>query len=462
MDRKKIIKIFLAVVIVMLVALIAKCGHMYIGYRGFSDSNADYNWHIMQHPFYSVDYSFEFAAKDENIDIRIWADSITGEIDFTILDKDSNPVFEKSFDKLDDDIVVELTPGVYKFDCKVKNYTGGLYMGLDNIFKLPNNNYKIINGDKEKGFEWDYILYIPQNLKYDNLLVIPNNTGKVEDDISVHTNLALRMIQSESRLADDIGVPLIVPIFPRPESHDEIYTHALDRNTLLTDIEDIKRLDLQLIAMIDDCRDYLKENDIDIDEKILMWGFSASGDFVDRFTFLHPELVKAVTFGGCDNMVPLTELNGENLPYPIGIYDYEDVTGREFDMDAFEMVARYCYKGSNDKGGWQIVTDNDKETTYEWQDYYEQFIVPEIEELSSKKSVPILKKGALSNLDKDIIVFRAYDKKVLVDKFCLIKELYKQEGIEGNTFRVYEGIAHETNSETYQDTLDFFDKALDK
>lgn len=463
-DKKKVVKLSLTFLIAVLLIFIVWCIQIFFTYKAFSNKRgANYNWSMMPPPFYNDEGSFEFVVKGESAKMRIWCENFTGKFNVRIINLDLNITLLDDEYRMCDENITFGSSGRYRLVYTVKNYTGGLYMGLDNISRLKNlanDNYKIIDKDEEKGFNWDYILYMPKEISSSNLLVIPNNTGTVDDDILVHRANAIGLAEWKSRLADDLGVPLLVPIFPRSESHADIYTHALDRNALITDIEDMKKLDMQLIAMIDDSRDYLKENDVELDEKILMWGFSASGDFVDRFTFLHPELVKAATLGGCDNMIPLKELNGENLPYPIGIYDYEDITGREFDKDAFESVSRYSYKGSNDKGGWQTITDGEKQTTYEWQDYYEKFIVPELKELSSEKPVPMYKKGALSDLEKDIIIYRAYDKKVLVDKFRTINIIFEDAGIRNNTFKVYDSIAHATNEETYSDELDFFKRAL--
>lgn len=78
-------------------------------------------------------------------------------------------------------------------------------------------------------------------------------------------------------------------VFPRPEKTGHIYTHALDRDCLITEMEDIKRLDLQLISMIDDAIGRLKQKEIILEDKVVMAGFSASGMFVNRFSILHPD-----------------------------------------------------------------------------------------------------------------------------------------------------------------------------
>jgi len=89
-----------------------------------------------------------------------------------------------------------------------------------------------------------------------------------------------------------------------------LYTQALDRNSLRADLPpDLLRIDLQLIAMIEDARERLLPMGMHTDVKVFMWGFSATGMFVNRFTLLHPERVKAVASGS-----PV----GRRFPFLIG------------------------------------------------------------------------------------------------------------------------------------------------
>lgn len=76
---------------------------------------------------------------------------------------------------------------------------------------------------------------------------------------------------------------MLVPVFPRPTSNWQIYTHALDRDSLITTVSGLERIDLQLLAMIDDARQRLKERDVLIGNEVFLNGFSASGSFVNRF-----------------------------------------------------------------------------------------------------------------------------------------------------------------------------------
>src|SRR5947208_2301963 len=107
---------------------------------------------------------------------------------------------------------------------------------------------------ESSGFQFPYYLYVPKNLvgaRPVRLLVQPNNTGQTTDDFEIHRNSAKRTASrgDTRRLADRLQVPLLVPVFPRPRAQWKIYTHSLDRDSLLVKEGPLVRIDLQLLAM---------------------------------------------------------------------------------------------------------------------------------------------------------------------------------------------------------------------
>ena len=114
-----------------------------------------------------------------------------------------------------------------------------------------------------------------------------------------------------------------------------IYQAGARNIFLKIDIEKYKRIDLQLIAMIDDARGrLLKENNQNINEKVITVGFSSSSLFAARFTFLHPDRVSVAIGGGIGGLlpVPAEKINGIDVIYPIGTYDFEKITGNKLDL----------------------------------------------------------------------------------------------------------------------------------
>ncbi len=205
--------------------------------------------------------------------------------------------------------------------------------------------------DPAAGYHANFFLYVPSNVQSPlTLLVQPNNSGTNSDDPSVHIRDAWMMGFERKRIADELGVALLVPAFVRPGEDWHIYTHALDRDVFTTGRVDLRRLDLQLIAMIDHARAVLATEGRLVNEKVLLQGFSASGMFANRFAALHPDRVLAVAAGspGGWPIAPVAEVGGEPLPYPAGIADLEALTGAPFDSIAYRALPQLIYMGDLD------------------------------------------------------------------------------------------------------------------
>lgn len=210
---------------------------------------------------------------------------------------------------------------------------------------------------EDAAFRWPYYLYAPLGLE-DNrildkpihLLVLPNNTGTTSNDPSVDDRSALATVPLAHMAFGDLDVAILVPTFPRPEANWQVYTQALDRDALMTDLPDLQRIDQQLSAMIDDATDRLSRKGWTVDRKVLMMGFSASGMFVNRFTVLHPERVLAAAVGspGGWPIAPVSTWEGQTLRYPIGVADVQELTGESFDQEAFRRVPMLFFIGGRD------------------------------------------------------------------------------------------------------------------
>jgi hypothetical protein len=225
--------------------------------------------------------------------------------------------------------------------------------GENELFAVP--------ADPAQGFSWPYYLGVPPALTADAaLLVEPNNTGAASNDLAVHDRAAEALALGRANHMADLGVPWLVPVFPRPVT-PSLYTHALDRDTLETAEPGLERIDLQLIAMVADARRRLAERDLTIGSRILMNGFSASGAFAHRFMAIHPELVKAVASGSGAGwpIGPVAEWSGIDMRYPVGIADQTSLVGTPFSESAYRSVPLFLYVGTEDENdpvpGWDPV-----------------------------------------------------------------------------------------------------------
>ena len=210
------------------------------------------------------------------------------------------------------------------------------------IIKIP--------ADSGNGFSWPYYLSIPDSVGTSSIiLVMPNNTGTGSDDPTVHDASAYQDVTNWTDFAGELGVPLLIPTFPRPFNEWWLYTHALDRDSLLTESAGLVRVDLQLKAMIDDARNRLASKGIYAEKKVLMMGFSASAQFTSRFTVLHPDRVKAAAVGAPGYPIaPVSSWQGQSLRYPVGTFDYSTLTGKSLNTAAFKLIPLYFFVGGTD------------------------------------------------------------------------------------------------------------------
>jgi len=288
---------------------------------------------------------------------------------------------------------------------------------------LTEKDYQRISAAPANGFAYPYYLYVPPELKKagkaeQTLLVYPNNTGKVSDDLGVHESDVKANMSRMGGIAAVLEVAILMPVFPRPESDWHTYTHALDRDTMLSE-KDYGRLDLQLIAMIDDARKRLKKQGIAIDKRVFMSGFSAQAMFTNRFTFLHPDRVKAACIGspGGWPIAPVEKYNDKSLRYPIGVADLKAVSGKKFDLEELKRVPLFIFIG-----------DQDTNDSVPFDDSYDQE-------------------------DRDLI--NPLFGETPVSRWSVSQELYKKAGLDA-TFRVYPGVAHTITPEMRDDIRAFF------
>ena len=285
-----------------------------------------------------------------------------------------------------------------------------------------------IEAQPTKGFAYPYYLYVPKAMREvgarkqtHTILVIPNNTGKIDDSLEVHEASIKRKMTQNRMKTSRLRVIILMPVFPRPATDWQIYTHALDRDSMLTDKEEYKRFDLQLAAMIDHAREKLKAERLKTDKRVLMLGFSASAMFVNRFTFLHPKRVKAAAIGspGGWAIAPVAAYNEKTLRYPIGAGDFRAVSGADLDIKNLRKVPLFIFLGDQD--------DNDS----------------------------VVFGDGYDAEDKDLI-FELFGKTPL-ERWEISKTLYRENKLQAE-FKLYPNVKHAVTEEMFAEIFAFFKK----
>jgi len=288
--------------------------------------------------------------------LLFWVETNGGEARFLLVGPDEREVVSWSGKHGEQVVVQSLRPGKHRLEIDSTGVDAGqaLFCLKGNVVvaaDLDPRRFQEIPASSADGFYWPYILFIPEHIKYPSLFVVPNNTGFATEDMDVLRGAASNDIKREAELAERLGCPLLVPMFPRPpmKENDNLYLHALSRESMLTTVVAWKRVDLQLLQMVRNAQLLLGSRGIRSDGKLLLWGFSAAGSFVNRFAVLHPEHVLAVAGGGVGwPIAPVGEIEQERLRYPVGCSDLETFTGKPFDPVALRAVKWFLFRGGDD------------------------------------------------------------------------------------------------------------------
>jgi hypothetical protein len=176
--------------------------------------------------------------------------------------------------------------------------------------------------------------------------------------------------------------------------------------------------------MIGDARRRLSAEGHPVQPKILIEGFSASGMFVSRFTFLHPEIVAAAAFGGVNGflMLPVRSLGGHELNYPVGLADYAAIAGHGFEKAVFDAIPQFAFMGEADT--------ND---AVQFDDAY--------------------------SLNDRTLIFSLIGRKMLPDRWMAVEQIYHSEGANVR-FTIFSGIGHGTDGRIHTALANFFISAV--
>ncbi|MBQ4263240.1 MAG: hypothetical protein IJB83_03225 [Bacilli bacterium] len=241
-------------------------------------------------------------------------------------------------------------------------------LGFEDCFEklFENKNYLVgkifhfrVPSNKEKGFNFEYILMVPEKINENTSLIYEGMNYSTNKNFSEKEAIDYIYENSKSfrnpifKCNNETNYPIIMPLIPRYYDDDlgiEVFTTQFSSTCLLDSIkEKYKRIDNQIVNMIDDAIERLNKNSIKVDKKIIIHGFSSSAKFANRFTILHPSRVKLCIAGGLAGFLtlPIRELNGERLIYPVGIGNISEITDDM--LEEFKKIKQYYYQGNQDK-----------------------------------------------------------------------------------------------------------------
>lgn len=296
-------------------------------------------------------------------------------------------------------------------------------------------NGSLVVVPKGKTFNFDYVLFIPENIENDTVLLIEgSNTNGSTDDMKEANEVMLEEALNPNLpifgVANELGLPVLYPLFPRVyNGRETIYNHMLSSNSLKSDTFKLtelglKRVDLQLIEMFQDAKKRLESYGVSIMDKFIIDGFSASSKFANRFTILHPEYVCLCIGGGVSGTLtlPIKKVDNEELLWPVGIGNIEKLCGEKIDdkkIEEFLKVRQFYYMGEDDLNHDPYVLNHQNVTN---------------------------NRGIITT-EELIQMYQIFGQHQIFERWKKSKKIYEEMGVNAR-FITYQGVGHDPRPAT--------------
>ena len=240
----------------------------------------------------------------------------------------------------------------------LRHITNELGNGQDVEFEHNINNIpfkiKLLANDMESRINIPSILLVPLSKNANNQIVLEANnleSYNLQDILKQGMQTGIHLVG----LTKEAPTPIVIPLIPSYK--DGPYFQQLSKECFDSSCDNENyRIDEQIVRIIQKCRQIFNEETvIKVNDKIFLNGYSSSGVFAQRFALLHPEIVETACIGGASGSIPLPIAN---LSYPIGISDYEQLTGKKFDFQSYQHINFRYYVG-------ELEIQNKSETRFD-------------------------------------------------------------------------------------------------
>ncbi len=230
-------------------------------------------------------------------------------------------------------------------------------------FKLRDQEVYCIDVDQQPnlGFNFPFKIIIHKNLNQNPEVVYACNLPR---DMSAKCDTFDELIEFAKNdfgsidpmlihLCLEKGYPMIIPAIPRTKEFrpnflgrdcfENNFSSYQDFREDLYRYENLAEQHKNIIGYAIKC---LIDNSINVDDKVIISGYSEGAKFASHFALLHPEVIKAVIAGGTGGAIsmPISNLLGYEFIYPTGISDVKN-----FNKEEFEKISFFYYMGESDK-----------------------------------------------------------------------------------------------------------------
>lgn len=228
-----------------------------------------------------------------------------------------------------------------------------------------------------KDIKYDYLLYIPDNIREAQIVVWGHGSTPDEvkyEDISDFIEPSFNNILS---YCNKLNLVAVMPLLPRFADANEYPLVKFDSQIMTKEVmfdnyspenEPYKRPDLEIVKMIESVKDMLKKDDVKVKEKIVIGGVSAGANMANRFSLLYPELVEfsLLLLSGIF-MYPESKMNEVTLNYPFGTNNIDQLVNKGFNKEEFSGIKHFLYVGEqdnnprNDIARFEFIAERDKQ-----------------------------------------------------------------------------------------------------
>lgn len=195
--------------------------------------------------------------------------------------------------------------------------------------------------DSDNGINIPSILAIPLSNEVNNQIIVEANNLESEDS----KEIIEQGVQTGYRLACltcDLPAPIIIPLIPSHKNYPYLQQLSIECFDIPKGDKNY-RIDEQVVKIINKSKNILRDDiGLIVSDKIFLNGYSSSGVFAQRFALLHPDVVETACIGGASGSIPVPT---KDLSYPLGIADYEQLTGKEFDFENYSKIKFRYYVG---------------------------------------------------------------------------------------------------------------------
>ncbi len=258
--------------------------------------------------------------------------------------------------------------------------------------------YKIFEADKDKGYNFSFILFTPDRVESGAKIFVEGaNSEDYEKDGQQSYDAQVKFAENETKklmieqdggkfnrayLYQQLNCPVVIPIIERCDNdyQGEFYTQMLGKNVVKQKFGKFANLSKQVVNMVNFVKGEYQKKCVVMQEKNGLLGFSASGVFASRMMFAEPESFDTC-ISICSNAVqplPVNKITKKHflskeeisLPYPLGTADYEELFGKKFDIDAYSNAKQLYIVGKDEPNSDYDIAKKDRLHDKETQDLY--------------------------------------------------------------------------------------------